>query len=109
PMAKLMEKASVPTAFVLGAFVGLTELPCTGGPYLFVLGLLHDSTTYFEGFGFLLLYNIIFVAPLVVILGFASDPTILAKAQEWKKQSTGSLRFWGGLAMLALGTLILMF
>ncbi|MEK7507705.1 MAG: hypothetical protein AAB602_01315, partial [Patescibacteria group bacterium] len=29
-MAALMEKASVPTAFILGGLVGLCEFPCTG-------------------------------------------------------------------------------
>src|SRR3989344_4808714 len=33
-MAMLMEKASVPAVFLLGALVGLCEFPCTGGPYL---------------------------------------------------------------------------
>src|SRR3989344_875050 len=41
-MAELMEKSSLPTAFLLGGLVGLCEFPCTGGPYLMVLGLLHD-------------------------------------------------------------------
>ena len=44
-MAELMEKSSVPTAFLLGGLVGLCEFPCTGGPYLMVLGLLHDQAT----------------------------------------------------------------
>jgi cytochrome c biogenesis protein CcdA len=37
-MAELMEKGSLPTAFLLGGLVGLCEFPCTGGPYLMVLG-----------------------------------------------------------------------
>ncbi|MEK9185733.1 MAG: hypothetical protein AAB863_03070, partial [Patescibacteria group bacterium] len=31
-MAQLMERASAPTAFILGGLVGLCEFPCTGGP-----------------------------------------------------------------------------
>src|SRR3989344_2291403 len=48
-MAELMEKGSVPTAFLLGGLVGLCEFPCTVGPYLMVLGLLHDQATYLKG------------------------------------------------------------
>src|SRR3989344_46039 len=62
-MAALMEKASLPTAFVLGVLVGLCEFPCTGGPYLMVLGLLHDQATYVNGFAYLLYYNLLFVLP----------------------------------------------
>jgi cytochrome c biogenesis protein CcdA len=40
-IAELMNKASIPTAFFLGVLVGLCEFPCTGGPYLMVLGLLN--------------------------------------------------------------------
>src|SRR3989338_4309266 len=56
-MAELMEKGSAPAAFVLGGLVGLCEFPCTGGPYLMVLGLLHDQATYMKGLGYLIFYN----------------------------------------------------
>ena len=108
-MAELMEKASAPTAFVLGGLVGLCEFPCTGGPYLMVLGLLHDGATYAKGLGYLIFYNLIFVLPLLVILFIASDRAVLEKVQAWKKEQTGRMRFWGGLAAVALGVVILMF
>ena len=108
-MAVLMEKASVPTAFFLGGLVGLCEFPCTGGPYLMVLGLLHDRGTFISGFGYLILYNIIFVLPLVVILFIASDKTLLQKVQEWKKAENKNMRLWGGIAVILLGLLIFAF
>ena len=49
-IARLIEKGSMPTAFGLGMLVGLCEFPCTGGPYLMILGLLHDSGSYVKGF-----------------------------------------------------------
>ena len=105
-MAQLMEKASLPSAFVLGGLVGVCEFPCTGGPYLMVIGLLHDRATHAAGLGYLLLYNLIFVLPLVVILLIASDHSLLAKVEAWKKSNTGSMRLWGGQAMVLLGLLI---
>ncbi len=107
-MAVLMEKGSIPTAFALGVLVGLCEFPCTGGPYLMILGLLHDQATYISGLGYLLLYNLIFVAPLVVILLIASDKNLLEKARSWQKQERKSMRLWGGIAMVILGIIILM-
>jgi cytochrome c-type biogenesis protein len=106
-MAELMEKASIPTAFLLGALVGLCEFPCTGGPYLLVLGLLHDRATFVNGFGYLILYNLIFVLPLVVILLISSNKVLLEKVQAWKKDETKNMRLWGGLVMVALGIIIL--
>ncbi len=105
-IAGLMEKASVPTAFVLGALVGLCEFPCTGGPYLLVLGLLHDSATYAAGLGYLLLYNLIFVLPLIIILALASNEVLLKKVQKWQKEEKKGMRLWGGIAMILLGFLI---
>ena len=105
-MAELMNKASLPTAFFLGALVGLCEFPCTGGPYLMVLGLLHDTGTYFSGVAYLMLYNIIFILPLVVILLIASDSALLEKVKMWKKSETKHMRLCGGIAMVTLGLLI---
>lgn len=105
-MAELMKRASLPTAFLLGALVGLCEFPCTGGPYLMVLGLLHDQGTYIAGVGYLLFYNLVFILPLVMMLLIASDRALLAKVEAWKKIETGRMRLWGGIAMIALGLLI---
>lgn len=107
-MAELMNKASIPTAFILGVLVGLCEFPCTGGPYLMVLGLLHDQETYVSGVGYLLLYNLIFILPLVVILLIASDNALLEKVKTWKKIETKHMRLWGGIAMIVLGLVIFM-
>lgn len=107
-IASLMNRASLPAVFLLGVLVGLCEFPCTGGPYLMVLGLLHDQGTYLAGVGYLLLYNLIFILPLVVILFLASERSVVARVQEWKKSGTKSMRLWGGVAMVILGLLVLL-
>lgn len=105
-MAELMERASIPTAFSLGVLVGLCEFPCTGGPYLMILGLLHDQVTYFTGVGYLLLYNLIFILPLVIMLFISSDKFLLKKVGEWQRQERGAVRIGGGIAMIILGIII---
>ncbi len=105
-MAGLMEKASLPTAFALGGLVGLCEFPCTGGPYLMILGLLHDQGSYLSGVGYLLLYNLIFVLPLFIMLFLASNNALLEKVKAWKKSETKHMKLWTGVAMVLLGLLI---
>lgn len=105
-IAVLMEKASVPTAVLLGGLVGLCEFPCTGGPYLMVLGLLHDHTTYYTGVMYLILYNLIFVLPLGLILLMASDSALLGKVQAWQQGKRRTMRLGGGGAMIALGMFV---
>ncbi len=105
-IAELMEKYSVPTAFFLGGLLGLCEVPCTGGPYLMVLGLLHDQTTYLKGIGYLLFYNVIFVLPLVIILLISSNEMLLQKVKSWQQEEKNLMRFGGGVAMIVLGIII---
>lgn len=105
-MAELMEKGSIPTAFLLGGLVGLCEFPCTGGPYLMALGLLHDQATYFKGLGYLLLYNMIFILPLVIILLVSSNQALLEKVRGWQQKERSLMRLGGGIAMIALGIII---
>ncbi|MDO8574920.1 MAG: cytochrome c biogenesis protein CcdA [bacterium] len=108
-MAELVEKGSAPAAFVLGGLVGLCEFPCTGGPYLMVLGLLHDQATYLKGLGYLIFYNLIFVMPLVIILFIAGDKKVLEKVQNWQQKEKGMMRLWSGVIMIALGLIIFLF
>lgn len=107
-MAKLMEKTSILAAFALGMLVGICQFPCMGGPYLMVIGLLRDQVTYFTGFWYLLLYNLILVIPLVLVLTVASDKTTVERMQEWKRTKIQSVRLWAGVAMIILGLIILL-
>jgi len=105
-IAKLMVKASFPSAFMLGAFVGLCAFPCTGGPYLMVLGLLHDKVTYLKGFAYLIYYNLLFVLPLIIILLIASNKNLLEKIQAWREKEGKEIKFISGLTMIILGVII---
>jgi len=107
-MAKLIEKSSAPAAFFLGALVGLSEFPCTGGPYLMILGFLHDRAAYAKGIAYLLFYNLIFILPLIIALFVASNKTLLEKIQTWQKNKTIRIKFLSGLAMIVLGIIIFM-
>lgn len=105
-MGRLMEKASFPAAFGLGLLVGICQFPCMGGPYLMVIGLLRDQVTYFSGFNYLVLYNLILILPLVAVLWITADKVIVNKVQEWKKTNMKGFQFWVGLAMIIIGILI---
>jgi len=108
PMAKLLEQTSIAAAFGLGILVGICQFPCMGGPYLMVIGLLRDQVTYLTGFWYLLLYNLILIVPLVLVLWFSSDKTVVDKMQEWKRDHLAQVRLIAGIAMVLLGALILL-
>ena len=106
-MAKLMEHVSLPAAFALGLLVGICQFPCMGGPYLMVIGLLHDRAASLAGLGYLVLYNAILILPLATVLWIAADKAVVGKIQEWRKTNLSGLRFWAGLVMILFGILIL--
>jgi cytochrome c biogenesis protein CcdA len=106
-LAKQIEKASVPAGFILGVTVGLFEFPCTGGPYLMILGLLHDQAQYWRGFMYLLLYDAIFVLPLFLILLISSDKVLLEKVEKLKKSKSSQMGIISSFVMIGIGLLIL--
>src|SRR3989338_9375788 len=99
-MAKLMEKSTIPAAFVLGLLVGICQFPCMGGPYLMVIGLLHDRVTYLKGFWYLLFYNTLLITPLLVVLLIAADKVLVEKAQRWQQQERSFVKIIGGIVMV---------
>ncbi len=105
-IAKVINKASIPAFFLLGALVAMFEFPCTGGPYLFVLTLLHDYATRWTGFWYLIAYNFIFVLPLILILIFATNKTMAEKIDHLRRLETKKARVILQLVLLAFGVLI---
>ena len=101
--------ATLPAAFVLGILVGILELPCTGGIYLAILGLMGREMTLIQGLPYLLLYNFAFVLPLIIvvlIVGFGLSPE---RAEAWRKEHRRTLRLFIGIVMIALGIAIIWF
>jgi len=97
---------TVPAAFVIGVLTGFFELPCTGGVYLAVLGMLSSSPGA-RTVGALLLYNIIFVLPLIVITLLVAGGLAPERIGRWREQYRQSLRLGMGLCMVGLGIFIL--
>jgi len=104
-----MYRATLPTTVVLGVLVGIHEFPCSGGPYVAILGLLGSQTGFVEGLGYLGLYNLMFVLPLVIVLVLALNPVVGGKLQAWERSSSRALRGITGAIMAAMGAVLLLF
>jgi cytochrome c biogenesis protein CcdA len=91
----------------LGAFVAAVELPCTGAPYLAILTILRIDFTIWA-FALLVLYNIIFVAPLIIILCLVATGTKISAVSKWKEDSKGNMRLAMGLMFVALGWILIL-
>ncbi|MBT4539307.1 hypothetical protein HOI26_03665 [Candidatus Woesearchaeota archaeon] len=89
-------------AGLLGIFVVLVELPCTGAPYLAILAILGQGN-YGQGIPLLLLYNLIFILPLFVIIGLAYFGKSSRRLEKWRLKHRGTMRLAVGLFLIALG------
>jgi len=102
-----MYRATLPATIVLGTLMGLESFPCSGGPYVAILGLLGSQTSFWEGFGYLALYNLMFIMPLVIILILALNPVMGAKIQAWERSSSHKVRGITGGVMALIGLALL--
>jgi cytochrome c biogenesis protein CcdA len=95
-------------AFLTSIIVSLFLLPCTSGPY-FVAGGLLSGAPWVESIPLLIIYNIIFVSPMLLILGaLYYGATEVEKIQEWRKKNIEELHLITGLILLLLGIYLLM-
>ncbi|MFA6227947.1 MAG: cytochrome c biogenesis CcdA family protein [Patescibacteria group bacterium] len=109
-LEKYIKHASLPAAIVLGFLVALFELPCTGGFYLAILALLAQEMTYWSGVAYLLFYNIVFVAPLFIILAIVYKGVSPQQLENWRTAKRKWLRLLMGLVLVVLGlSLIFLF
>lgn len=106
---ELLKKATLPTVIVAAFLVGLCSIPCSGGIYAAITALLAAKTTYWVGFAYLLLYNLMFVAPLLIILALAANPLTLVKLGDWQAKNNKRYRLVMGISMIVLGIGILVF
>ncbi len=100
-----MLRGTQPAAAGAGFLVGLCTFPCSGGIYVAVLGLLAAQTTYWEGLGYLYLYNVAFVLPLVLMLLVVSNKALARRTTSWERRHTDRIRQFSGAAMVVVGVL----
>lgn len=104
-MAKFGSKhpsLSLIIAGLLGILVVFVELPCTGAPYLAILGML-SAGEFASGVPLLLLYNLIFILPLFFIVGLVYFGYTAKRLEKWRKKHRGFMRLAIGLFLIALG------
>lgn len=92
-----VSRASVPGLFVAGALIGLCTVPCSGNVYLAVLALLSTRTDMAQAFGYLVIYNLAFVVPLIALLGAAATPAAMRTLARWQLHNRASLKLALGL------------
>ncbi|MEX2161169.1 MAG: cytochrome c biogenesis protein CcdA [Anaerolineales bacterium] len=104
---QLIGQASLPATITAGFLVGLCTFPCSGGIYVSILTLLNAQTTAAWGLAYLVLYNILFVLPLLLILAAVGNRTAAKAWAQWERSNSARIRLWYGVIMIGLGLVIL--
>ena len=103
-MKKLLNSVtSTGGAFVIGLIVSMFLVPCAIGPY-FIAGSLLSGLAFWAAVPWLVLYNVVFVAPMLIIafliyLGFASIKNI----EAWRQRNLRRLHLVAGVVLLLVG------
>jgi cytochrome c biogenesis protein CcdA len=95
--------SSVPGAFLIGALVTVFLLPCTIGPYIIAGGMLSPMGM-FATLPYLLLYNAVFVLPMLALtvaigLGMGRPGAV----NEWRRRNLRAIHVLAGVIMLIIG------
>jgi len=108
-IASYADKFTVPATAMMGFLVAIFGFPCTGGIYLATLALLSVKETYFEGILYLLLYNLMFVVPLIIIFALTANRFVAEKLINLNEKNALWLRLIIGLITLAMGLVLVLY
>jgi cytochrome c biogenesis protein CcdA len=106
---KIIQEIISPSgAFVIGFLVTLFLLPCTIGPYIIASGLLAELGT-LGAIPWLLYYNILFVLPMLIIVGIVYFGfSQVEEVSGWKERNIKRLHLIAGILLFAVGFALLM-
>jgi len=99
----IKSSTSATASVVLGLFAAFTLLPCSGGPYLVGLSLISALKEWVQAHLLLILYNSIFIMPLILILAAISVSTRLPrKIKIFRSTNLRLMKLLNGTFLAAL-------
>ena len=107
-IAQMTEKISFLGVITMGGFVAVVELPCTGGPYLAITAILAKAFDS-QAMLYLLLYNFIFLLPLLVILVMIYYGSSTLQLKRWRQEKRKWMNLASGSLMIGLGALLILY
>ncbi|MEM2374119.1 MAG: cytochrome c biogenesis protein CcdA [Thermoproteota archaeon] len=110
-LSKILNRYSagmtVGASLLVGIAVSMVELPCTGGIYITILYLLAKIGLTLEVFLLLLLYNLIFILPLITILLLVYFGRSVLEIDAWRIEKRRYMRLIAGMLLIIVGVAII--
>ena len=96
------------SALIAGFLVSVLEAVCVAKIYLpTIIFVLKTTSLKLKAIGYLLLYNLLFVIPLLIVLSFAIDGTTSDQFHKVLKRHLGLIKIFMGIVFLALGIFLI--
>ena len=87
-MHKAIERGGLAGMLIAGVLVGICTVPCSGAIYLAIVAVLHASGGGLTGLALLALYNLAYIAPLVLLLAAVSNRRVLGRMGRWNRANS---------------------
>lgn len=104
---KWKPQVTILSAITLGILIGLCEFPCSGGIYLATVSMLSLKQTFWQGLSYLLLYNLMFIMPLVVLFASVGNKPVFNYMQKLQSNNFSRIKLIMALSMIVSGILLL--
>jgi cytochrome c biogenesis protein CcdA len=101
-MHRAIERGGLAGMLIAGVLVGICTVPCSGAIYLQIIAVLHASGGGPVGLALLALYNLAFIAPLVLFLLFVSNRRVLGTLGRWNRQNGSAVKAVLAVAVIAM-------
>lgn len=105
---RYLTNATIPSVIIAGILVAAFELPCTGEVYLGILSLMSQESGLISSIFYLILYNFIFVLPLIIILILAAAGLNMERIEQVRYERRRWLKLLLGLGMLILAAWLIL-
>ncbi len=99
---RAIERGGLAGMLTAGVLVGICTVPCSGAVYLDIVAVLHASGGGPTGLALLALYDIAYIAPLVLLLAVVADRRVLGRLGRWNRTNGRWLKAGLAVAVLAM-------
>jgi len=100
-------EATILSAIIVGFLIGIYEFPCSGAIYLAIVSLISHTETFWTGLPYLVLYNLMFTLPLIIIFILATNKITTEKFINLQEKHGRKLHLILAVFMVILGFTIL--
>lgn len=101
-MHRAIERGGLGGMLGAGVLVGICTVPCSGAIYLDIVAVLNASGGGTTGLALLALYNLAYIAPLLILLGAVSDRRVLGRLGRWNQSNSPWVKAGLAIAVVAM-------